>query len=214
MRQIVTKYDGTCRKCGADLVAGSPVIYEKRVGIFCLSCGPTETEEVREYRQEAADRRADKLDEWAQKRVSKANTQLNSYPSLRNDYAFVTQPGHIPLRARMIKADEKAYESLKIARDMAGKAENLRHVRVAGDAERDREARREETRQWIKVGMMVFNSMFGKGRVLRINKKTATIGETGSSGKYTVKVCLSWLRPLEPIDNCPEIPDSSQIKES
>lgn len=48
MRQIIIKYVGDCHKCGTTLPVGSQAIYEKRVGIFCLTCGPTDPEEVRE----------------------------------------------------------------------------------------------------------------------------------------------------------------------
>ena len=71
-------------------------------------------------------------------------------------------------------------------------------VKYAGDAERRREAQREATRQWIRKGMRVTCALFGPGVVLRVNKKTATIGETGASGTLKTPVDLSWLAPLGP----------------
>ena len=54
---------------------------------------------------------------------------------------------------------------------------------------------RAAVRAWIGVGMRVRSSTWGPGMVKRINKKSATICETGRSGAYTVAVDLSWLTP-------------------
>ena len=200
MRQITVRYEGSCRKCAAALTIGTQAIYEKHVGIFCLSCGPTDAEEIREYRQEAGDRRADKYDEWAEKREQRANATLtNIAEHYTGDIAFNTQPGHIPLRARVIAQEDRSFQSLRKARQMRQKASSLRNVRVAGDAERAREERREKVRSWIKKGMRVRDAIYGIGIVERINKKTATIGSTGMSGTYRVNVELSFLSPAEPI---------------
>src|SRR3990167_2806462 len=155
MRQITVKYSGDCQKCGNTLPVGESAIYERRVGIFCVGCAPTDPEEIRAVRQVGADRKADRLEEWAEKREEKASTVLNSHSEIRHDWAFITQPGHIPFRARMIAADDRAHESLNVARGFRARAEGLRHVRVEGDAERKREIEREYTRQWIQLGMQV-----------------------------------------------------------
>lgn len=196
MRTIQTKYAGECRKCSAALAVGDSVVYERRVGIFCPGCAPTDPEEIREYRQEGADRKADRLDGWAQKREEKAAATLNSNPTVRHDWAFITQPGHIPERARMNRADDRACESLRKARQMRGRAAGIRQVRVAGDAEKNRQAERDLVKPWLRVGQKVTTAFYGEGKVKRINKKTATICETGSSKTFTVVVDLSWIAPL------------------
>lgn len=196
MRPITLKYAGECRKCSASLDVGAQAIYEKRVGVFCPSCGPTETEEIREFRQEAADRKADKYDDWAQKRRTQAHATLNNNRRFTRDIAFCTQPRHIPFRARIIKQDDRAHESLSVAAGFSEKADRLRHVRVAGDTERRRQAVRDAMKGRLTIGMKVNTGIYGTGIVKRINKKTATIGETGSSGTYTVNVDLSFLRIL------------------
>lgn len=195
MKEITVKYSGECKKCGETIPVGEQAIYEKRVGIFHIDCAPVDTEEIRALRQEAADRKADRFDEWAKKREEKANRQLNNYSEIRHDIAFNTQPGHIPFRARMIKADNRAFESLEVASRMRGKAKSLRHVRVAGDAEKRREQQREFVRSRIFVGQEV-ETIYGKGIVEKVNKKTAKIGKTGSSGNYTVNVDLSCIDVL------------------
>jgi hypothetical protein len=193
MRRLVSKYPGECRKCGADLAVGCEVMYQRRVGVFCPGCEPTNPEEIRAYLVERAERKANRLEEWAGKREAKAGAQLNSHSEIRHDWAFITQPGHIPFRARMIAADDRAFESLRKAASMRGKAASLRHVVVAGDRERAREAQREAVRAWVEKGMRVSTSIYGNGVVLRVNRKTATIGETGQSGTFKVVVDLSWL---------------------
>lgn len=194
MRKINLKYIGECRKCDATLDIGEPAIYERRVGVFCLGCAPTDPEKIRAYRQEAANRKADKYEGWAAKRREKAGAVLRSNRRYTEDIAFNTQPGHIPLRARVIRQNDRAVESITKAHQMEEKAKGLRHVRVAGDAERKRQVRRDAIRPLLKTGMVVDTIIWGLGKVKKINKKTATIVETGVSGDYKVNVDLANLR--------------------
>lgn len=193
MRQIAVKYAGECKKCGEVLEVGTPAMYEKSMGIFCVGCEPQEVEEIRQYRLEKAERKAEKYDEWAEKRENKAKADLNSFPSIRHDWAFITQPGHIPLRDRMNKADDRACESLGVAKRMREKADNLRNIRVAGDAERARQAKREEMSKVIKKGDRVFEIIGGEGTVVGVYSKSFRIkfdrGFTWSRDK-------SWVKPL------------------
>lgn len=70
--------------------------------------------------------RADRLEGWADKRRVDANRTLTSQPELRSDWAFITQPGHIPERARMNRADDRAFRSLDKADRMASRADGIR----------------------------------------------------------------------------------------
>jgi hypothetical protein len=172
MRTITLKYGGDCRKCGASLPVGSVAVHEKRVGVFCPNCAPSEVEEILGYRQEAADHRADKYEQWAEKRKAKASSLLRANEPYRGDHAFNTQPGHIPERARAIRRSEQAYEHMNTAEAFEAKAERLRHVRVAGDAARRDQARREANDAAITKGSRVFDHAFGYGVVLAIFKKS------------------------------------------
>ncbi len=192
MRLITVKYNGNCAKCGASLEMGKQANYERSMGIFCIGCEPKDTEEIRQYRQERADIKADKYEAWAEKREQAATTQLNSNPEVRHDWAFITQPGHIPFRDRMNRADERAYESLDIARNMRAKAESLHNVQVKGDTERARQGQRNATLSWLKLGMSVSTSLYGIGTVQKINQKTATI----KMGDFSCNVDLSWLKEV------------------
>ena len=175
MRQITVKYQGECGKCGEALEIGNMAMYERITGIFCGGCAPIDTEDIRAYRQEKADRKAERLERWAEKREQRANVQLNSQPNLRHDWAFITQPGHIPARARMNKADERAFESLGVANQLRGRAGNIRNVRVKGDAARADALYRAEVDTWVKVGMVVHCGHYVDSEVLKVNKKTVTI---------------------------------------
>ena len=199
MREITLKYSGDCRACGATLPEGASAVYERRVGVFCPECAPTDPEEIRRYRQEAADRKADKLEGWAEKRREDAGETLQHITdTYRGDFAFNTQPGHIPDRARVIWREDKAFESLQKAGEMQDKAKRLRHVRVAGDAERALEAKREAIRPTLKVGMLVTTPWYGTGHIKRINKKTATLEDCGVSGTFTPRVDIAWLGLKQP----------------
>jgi len=193
MRLIDVKYSGECRKCGKTLPIGDKAVYERRVGIFCPECAPTDTKCIRSYRQEAADRKADRFDEWAAKREEKATAQLNSYPSIRHDWAFITQPGRIPFRDRMNKSDARAVESLNVAEGMRGKAERLRHVSVKGDAEKRCQAKRDAIRPLLKLGMEVDTVIYGLKEIVKVNKKTVTVKSRFENfGNFTVDI--SFLR--------------------
>ena len=66
--------------------------------------------------------RAKRLREWAEKRQQKARQVFAEAEQYRGDYAFNTQPGHIPERARLIAREDRAFESLAKAHDMASRA--------------------------------------------------------------------------------------------
>lgn len=196
MRELTLKYGGDCRRCGAPLAVGTQAIYEKRVGIYCLPCAPKDSEEIRALRQEAGDRRAARLEEWAAKRRAKAAAVFKHNEPLTKDWAFITQPGHIPARARIIAQEDRQRESLMKSEEMERKADSLRHVVVAGDADKRRQAKRDEVLTWLKVGMQVDTILLGIGTVKKINKNTAKIENCGASGTCCTNVELSFLLPV------------------
>lgn len=199
MRQLTVKYDGECKRCGKPLEVGQQAMYEKSMGIFCVGCEPTDTEEIRAFRLAKAENKAEKYENWAEKREGKALTQLNSHPEIRHDWAFITQPGHIPFRARMNKADDRAHESLQKAKEMRGKAASLRSVRVAGDTERKREKIRAALDNVIKKGSKVYDFCFGEGIVVGVYKKSYRIRFSSKAGEgkfYTCSRDKSYVRPV------------------
>ena len=196
MREITAKYANECRHCGAVLDVGSTVAYERGIGTFCPPCAPTDPDMIRSYRAERADRKADRLEEWAEKRRAKASALYNQGSELRQCHAFNTQPGHIPERARMIRREEKAFEHSNVASNFEDRADRLRSsVRVAGDAERQRQAYREAADAVIGVGDLIDSSMYGHGIVRRVNAKTFTVAFRG--GEFVTTIDKSWARLLE-----------------
>lgn len=194
MRKINTRYQSVCKKCGATLEINTEVMYEKRVGVFCVGCEPTDVEEIRQYKQNSRDKKAARYEEWAQKKREKANKVLDyNREHFTSDIAFNTQPGHIPLRERVIKQNDKAYQTLNLAREFDKKAESLRFMpRVKGDAKRKREAVREERRTWLKNGIEVYSPIFGIGTVVKLNKMSAKV----QFGEHLLKVEIEGLFPV------------------
>lgn len=76
-------------------------------------------------RRERLERKVEKRAEWADKRRTAANAVFKRNETFTGDYAFNTQPGHIPLRARIIKQNDRAYESLQVANHHDSKAAGL-----------------------------------------------------------------------------------------
>jgi hypothetical protein len=178
MRTIITKYASECRACGAAIAVGASVIYERRIGVFCVSCAPTKPDDIRRYRLEAAERKAARLNDWADRHDRKAAALESRNDPYRNDVAFNTQPGHIPERARSIARTERAWDHQKKANEQRAKANSLvANVRVAGDAESIREAKRARVREWIKPGMIVYLTSLcaDEARVVKVHTKTATL---------------------------------------
>lgn len=70
--------------------------------------------------------RAARLDEWATKRQERAAAVFEANRPYTSDYAFNTQPGHIPARTRIIAQEDRAFESIRKAEDMASRADHIR----------------------------------------------------------------------------------------
>ena len=194
MKKLEVRYDGECAKCGTALEVGMSAMYEKTTGIFCVGCEPTTVEDNRAYRTAKAERKAERYQEWAEKREKRAEVALNSHPEYRHDWAFITQPGYIPARARMNAADERAFESLNKAKEMREKAAGIMNVRVAGDAERKRQAGREESDKLFQVGSRVFDYSGGNGEIVKVCKKSYKVKFDRG---FTCLVDKSWIRPAK-----------------
>jgi hypothetical protein len=75
--------------------------------------------------RERRERKADRLRDWSAKRERDAAAVHRSHEPFRGDIAFNTQPGHIPLRARVIRQQERAWESERKAREMSRRADGI-----------------------------------------------------------------------------------------
>lgn len=177
MRQITIKYAGDCRRCGNPLEVGQAAMYEKSQGIFCLGCEPKDAEEVRQYRTLKAEARADQLIGKAERLEADASRRAAPMERMRGDTAFFTQPGRIPYRDRIFKAYDRAGELFKEARQARERAEGVMiyKTRVAGDAEKRRQAERGALDAVILKGSRVNDPVFGEGEVLGVFKKSYRI---------------------------------------
>ena len=81
--------------------------------------------------RERREARAERLREWAGKREERAAAVFEANRPYTSDYAFNTQPGHIPLRARIIAQEDRAHESLRKAESMTGRAASI-ETQLAG----------------------------------------------------------------------------------
>jgi Domain of unknown function (DUF3560) len=84
-----------------------------------------EPQDAMTYR-ERREARADRLDEWAGKREERAAAVFEAGKPFTSDYAFNTQPGHIPERARIIAREDRAHQSLGKAASMRSRADGIK----------------------------------------------------------------------------------------
>jgi hypothetical protein len=175
MRQITIRYEGDCRRCGKALEIGQQAFYEKSTGCFCVGCEPKDTEEIRHYRKLKAQKKAERLINKADRLEREAEQKMSVFNSFRGDTAFMTQPGHIPGRDRIIKRYDKGHELLAEARQARDRAENVQKVRVAGDAERKRDRIRQAMDQRVQKGSRVYDFCFGDGTIVSVHKKSYRI---------------------------------------
>ena len=84
-----------------------------------------------EQKQEARKKR---LENAADKFEAKAGAVLNvGREHYSRDWAFVTQPGHIPARAQWIKKQERAFEDIKAAQDLRARAASVGTGGISSD---------------------------------------------------------------------------------
>ncbi len=75
--------------------------------------------------RERREARAERLRGWADKRTTRAAADLATGDQYRGDFAFNTQPGHIPERGRLIAREDRAYASLHKAASMNARAASI-----------------------------------------------------------------------------------------
>lgn len=82
--------------------------------------------------RERREARAERLRGWAEKREQDATAAITQiHDTYSGDYAFNTQPGHIPERSRVIARQERAFESLHKAESMSSRAAGI-EAQLAG----------------------------------------------------------------------------------
>lgn len=95
--------------------------------------------------------------------------------TMNRDWAFLTQPGHIPARAAQIARSDRAMHLRQKAAAHRAKAASLQKLaqRRAGDAERERQDIRDASR--LKVGDAARSVHYGPCVVVKVNAKSYRI---------------------------------------
>jgi hypothetical protein len=75
--------------------------------------------------RERREARAERLNEWAGTRETRAAAVFQAGERYHGDTAFNTQPGHIPERARLNAREDRAHESLGKAASMRSRADGI-----------------------------------------------------------------------------------------
>jgi len=124
---------------------------------------------------------ADKLDASAAALIAGHN----------RDHAFMTQPGHIPARARQIAQSDRAHAMTTRATEYRAKARNLTAMatRNAGDAEAARQTVRDGFT--LKAGDNARSVHYGPCVIVKVNAKSVRIrtasGFTTTQDKSYIK---------------------------
>lgn len=144
-----------------------------------------EIETIRIYRQDKANRKAERVRSWGESKLRQAQELEDSIPEYAHDWAFITQPGHIPARERINRKKDAIFQLRKEGQAQIERAERIEKYggRVKGDAERARQTMRVEQDKTIGKGSRVHDFCFGDGEVVRVNKKTYSI-KFDSGGTY------------------------------
>jgi hypothetical protein len=110
---------------------------------------------------------------WAQAAETKAAAIFSAQPN--RDWAFMSQPGHIPARARDIAQTDRAVALLAKAAEHSAKAEQLARMAstTKGDAERARQIVRDG--KTFEAGQAVVSVHYGAATVLKVNAKSVRI---------------------------------------
>ncbi len=182
MRQITVKYRGACTNCGAQLEPGTPAMYEKMTGIFCIGHEPTEVEDIRAYRMAKGERRAarkigkaERLEALAQQKRARFNELVKE-----DNIAFFTQPIDFPERRKVRRDLQKSYELADEAKEARSQADGItRHYcQVKGDKERARTEARDKARGKMVAGQRVVLTCWAanpEATILKVNEKTVRL---------------------------------------
>ncbi len=153
---------------------------------------PLTPDELRAYRQDRQDRRADRLRARAALADARAAKASNKISAGERDFLGLMEPvkvGHHSER-RHRKLLQRSWNSFMEAGKEAHYADQLRRradwlqpARVAGDAARERQEANDAARAQFAIGDTVKDIILGLGVVFRINAKTLTI-RFNSGGTY------------------------------
>ena len=120
--------------------------------------------------------KVDRCTSWADAAEAKADALEANH---NRDWAFVSQPGHIPARARQIAQTDRAMDLRGKAKAHREKAASLARLASTnkGDAEAARQAVRDRSAS-VQAGDVVRTILYGPREVVRVNKKTFSVRDS------------------------------------
>ncbi len=102
-------------------------------------------------RRERMEARAGRREDWAGGRREKAAALHKQDEHYRGDYAFNTQPGHIPERARVNARSQRAFEHSNVAESHDAKAVGIRRALCTSIFSDDTDARERMEAKIVKM---------------------------------------------------------------
>lgn len=153
-------------------------------------------------RRERLERKLEKRHDWAASRHRKAAHGFAQAEPYRGDVAFNTQPGHIPERARVIRATERAFEDTKMAQHHEQKAAGLAHQldrAIFSDDDNAVEALKARIAENLakREHMTARNKAYRKGLEAFAAFEGCTI-EQAEKRRETIEAGYSWCRQPHP----------------
>lgn len=164
---------------------------------------PLTPDELRAYRQDRQDRRAERLLERAALADKRSDAASNKLSRGEREFLSLGEPvkiGHHSER-RHRKLIDKAFNSAmeagreaKYADDLRSRAQWLQPARVKGDAARERERANTTKRDSFSIGDTVKTPIYGVGIIVKRNAKSFSIR---TSSGYVVKEEPRWMTLIE-----------------
>lgn len=162
---------------------------------------PLTGEALRAYRQDRQDRRAARLlarADAADRRAAKVHGRISEG---ERDFLRLCEPVKIGHHSegrhrRLIERHNRAFDAemseRSKARELRTRADWLQPARIAGDAERARQAKREEADKVVGLHAVVHDPIYGECIVTKVNIKTYTAHCIGRG--FVVSIDKHWAR--------------------
>ena len=176
---------------------------------------PATGERLRKIRQERQDRRAERLRERADAADRRAEKAHNKISEGERSFLRLGEPvkvghhsegRHRRLISRFEKATTEEFEERAKAQRLRERADFMQPARIRGDAEKQRQRKRDFADLQISAGDLVDTTHFGAGIVERVNKNTYTVRLTERGGQVFTheKSFCHLIEKREPVKRTPK----------
>lgn len=164
---------------------------------------PLSPDELRAYRQDRQDRRAERLLERAALADKRSDAAANKLSRGERDFLSLAEPvkvghhserRHRKLLDKALNSAMEAGREAKYAADLRSRAQWLQPARVKGDAAREHAEANAAKRDTFSVGDRVKSVIYGECIIIRRNPKSFSIR---TSSGYVVTEAPRWITLLE-----------------